>query len=243
MLTGRRVGHSTQQRLVHRQTLSRTDAYDSVEELSVDGGKIRLRTAKGRPCEWRDYKAIKLHQQVIAASFRDNQALTDWVNQQPLATCVRCLGDGHDGIWNIVAEIGTSAQRREVLDWYHLMENLAKVDSSSDQLIELKELLWEGKVKAAIAQLEDCCDDHAQQFRSYLQKHQHRIVDYDYDWWRAITIGSGEIESGIKQIAARVKLTGAQWNEENVSQVLNHRCAYLNGEFSTMTYSTEETAA
>ncbi|EDX82914.1 hypothetical protein S7335_92 [Synechococcus sp. PCC 7335] len=170
MLTGRRVGHSTQQRLVHRQSLGRANAHSSVEELSVDGSKIRLRSAKGKACEWRDYKAIKLHQQVIAASFRDNLALTDWTNQQPLAERVRCLGDGHDGVWNIVAEIGTSTQRREVLDWYHLMENLAKVDSSSTQLIDLEELLWEGKVAAAIAKLEGCCDGHAQQFMGYLKK-------------------------------------------------------------------------
>lgn len=232
MLTGRRVGHSTQQRLVHRQDLSPTTAQQTVKELSVDGGKVRLRTAKGRPCEWRDYKAIKLHQQVIGASFRDNQTLIDWANQQPLADTVTCLGDGHDGVWNIIAEIGTTTQRREILDWYHLMENLAKVDSSRDQLIELEELLWEGKVETAIARLEDCCDAHAEQFMAYLQKHRPRIVDYDYYWWIGDSIGSGEIEAGIKQIAARVKLTGAQWNQENVPQVLNHRCAYLNGAFS-----------
>ena len=51
------------------------------------------------------------------------------------------------------------------------------------------------------------------------------------------SIGSGEIESGIKQIAARVKLTGAQWEEQNVQQVLKQRCAYLNGQFSTATYA------
>lgn len=68
-------------------------------------------------------------------------------------------------------------------------------------------------------------------------------MNYDDDWWRGITIGSGEIESGIKQIAARVKLTGAQWNEENVPQVLNHRCAYLNGEFRAVTGSPEAASA
>ena len=80
-LTGQRVGYSTQQWLVHRQDLSEVTVLESVEELSVDGGKIRLRTKRGKSCEYRDYKAIKLHQQVIAASFRDNQALNDWVNQ------------------------------------------------------------------------------------------------------------------------------------------------------------------
>ena len=41
----------------------------------------------------------------------------------------------------------------------------------------------------------------------------------------------------LKQIAARVKLTGAQWEEQNVQQVLKQRCAYLNGQFSTATYA------
>ena len=243
VLTGRRVAHSTQQRLVHRQDLSPTIAQQPVAELSVDGGKVRLRTPLGKSCEWRDYKAIKLHQQLISASFRDNPRLIAWTNRQPLADSVSCLGDGHDGIWNIVAEIGTTAQRQEILDWYHLRENLAKVDGSTDQIIELEELLWEGKVEAAIVRLEKATDDHASQFMAYLQKHRHRIINYDYYWWMGKTIGSGEIESGIKQIAARVKLTGAQWKEENVPQVLKHRCAYLNGAFSLPTDSTETVAA
>ncbi|NJN00066.1 MAG: hypothetical protein HC800_25615 [Phormidesmis sp. RL_2_1] len=91
------------------------------------------------------------------------------------------------------------------------------MDSSRARLIELKELLWEGKVDTVMAQLENCEDNHASQFTAYLQKHQQRIVNYDDYWWTGESIESGEIESGIKQIAARVKLTGAQWNEENVA--------------------------
>jgi hypothetical protein len=47
-----------------------------------------------------------------------------------------------------------------------------------------------------------------------------------------IGIGSGTIESTVKQIGARIKLSGAQWKVKNVPQVLLHRCAYLNGQFS-----------
>jgi hypothetical protein len=90
-------------------------------------------------------------------------------------------------------------------------------------------------VKTTIAQFEHCSDSHAATFVAYLRKHQHRIVNYEYYQLEGISIGSGAIESGIKQIAARVKLTGAQWEAKNVSQVLRHRCAYLNGEFSTLT--------
>ena len=237
MLTGRSVSHSTQQRLVHRQSLALPEAEDLVEELSVDGGKIRLRTPLGQPCHWRDYKAVKLHEQLIGASYRDNESLIEWTNRQPLAATLTCLGDGHDGIWNIVSEIGSKDQRREILDWYHLMENLAKVGSSQDFLDEVKEFLWEGRVNTAIKALEHCSGEHADTFVAYLIKHRHRIVNYQYYQWEGISIGSGEIESGIKQIAARVKLTGAQWEEQNVQQVLKQRCAYLNGQFSTATYA------
>ncbi|MFM7470874.1 MAG: ISKra4 family transposase, partial [Nodosilinea sp.] len=37
----------------------------------------------------------------------------------------------------------------------------------------------------------------------------------------------------IKQIGRRVKISGAQWKEDNVPQVLRQRCAYLNGQFSS----------
>ena len=111
--------------------------------------KFDSRTPLGQPCHWRDYKAVKLHKQLIGASYRDNESLIEWTNQQPLAATLTCLGDGHDGIWNIVSEISSKDQRREILDWYHLMENLAKVGSSQDFLDELKEFLWEGRVNTA----------------------------------------------------------------------------------------------
>ncbi len=65
---------------------------------------------------------------------------------------------------------------------------------------------------------------------TYLEKHRHRIVNYYYFQAEQIcSIGSGSIESTIKQIDRRIKISGAQWKAENVPQVLAHRCAYLNG--------------
>ena len=56
VLTGITVSSSSQQRLVHRQTFEEPEVSGPVEEMSVDGGKVRLRTPKGQPSEWRDYK-------------------------------------------------------------------------------------------------------------------------------------------------------------------------------------------
>jgi len=48
-LFGIQVAAKTQQRLVHRQTFEMPEVKQFVEELSVDGGKIRIRTPKGNP--------------------------------------------------------------------------------------------------------------------------------------------------------------------------------------------------
>ncbi len=47
-LTGIRIPAKTQQRLVHRQSFALPSIEESIEELCVDGGKVRLRTPRGR---------------------------------------------------------------------------------------------------------------------------------------------------------------------------------------------------
>ncbi len=50
-----------QQRLVHRQNFKSPQIQSTVEELSVDGGNIRIRTPIGKSCDWKGYKAVRLH--------------------------------------------------------------------------------------------------------------------------------------------------------------------------------------
>lgn len=232
VLTGIRVSKSTQQRLVHRQDFDPEAVDCGIKEMSIDGGKVRLRTPQGEPSEWRDYKGVNLHQCRIAAFFRAPESLVEWVNQQPLASPLVCLGDGHDGIWNLFAQLDPQIQRLEILDWYHLMENLGKVGGSQQRLDAVEACLWQGDVEGAVKQFDDWTHERVERFIAYLTKHRHRIVNYSYYQAEGISIGSGEIESTVKQIGRRVKISGAQWDEGNVQQVLKHRCAYLNRQFS-----------
>lgn len=179
------------------------------------------------------YKGINLDGKAVSAFYRENDRLSEWVNQQPLATPLSCLGDGHDGIWNIYASIASEDRRREILDWYHLVENLGKVGGSQQRLDAVEALLWQGKVDGAIAQFSDWQHERVDRFVGYLNKHKKRIVNYSYYQAEGLTIGSGAIESTVKQIGRRIRISGAQWKEENVPQVLMHRCAYLNGAFSS----------
>ncbi len=232
MLTGVSVSKSTQQRLVHRQDFEPEIADCGIKEMSIDGGKVRLRTPKGEPSQWRDYKGVNLHQCSVAAFFRDREGLVEWVNQQPLASPLVCLGDGHDGIWNLFAQLDPQIQRLEILDWYHLIENLGKVGGSQRRLDAVEACLWQGDLEGAVKLFDDWPHERVDRFIAYLTKHRHRIVNYSYYQAEGISIGSGEIESTVKQIGRRVKISGAQWHEDNVQQVLKHRCAYLNHQFS-----------
>lgn len=229
-LTGVKVGHTTQQRLVNRQELPLPEALQAVSEVSVDGGKVRLRGVLGEGTYWRDYKAVRLQGIYYNALFQDNQSLIDSVNAQPLTNPLICLGDGHDGIWNLVGEFATPETRWEILDWYHLKENLYKVGGSLKRLKQAEALLWQGQVDAASALFADCRRQQARNFCAYLNKHCSRIVNYSYYQAEQLcSIGSGAVESGVKQIDRRLKISGAQWKPQNVNQVLQLRCAYLNG--------------
>lgn len=179
--TGIEVTKSVQQRLVHRQNFEFPQEQSMVEELSVDGGNIRIRTPVGKPCDWKGYKAVRLHNlQAMAASFQENNLVIDSVNNQPLALTLTCIGDGHDGIWNIVREFTPQTERREILDWFHLMENLYKIGGSMQRIHTVKELFWQGNVDDAIATFAECQLKQTLNFCVYLKKHRHRIVNYQY---------------------------------------------------------------
>lgn len=231
LMTGMALGHSSLHRLVQRSEIPSPESEKPADGLSVDGGKVRLRTPEPGACEWRDYKAVSLHDSVCNAYFQENEALIEWVQQQRLAEVVTCVGDGHDGVWNIMAHLAPEYQRREVLDWYHLVENLHKVEGSKESLERMKSLLWSGYVDEVLEELKQLSSYASVKFRRYLRKHRQRIVPYDVYQRMGIAIGSGAVESVVKRIGARIKLSGAQWSRENVGKMLRLRCAYLNRAF------------
>jgi len=53
-------------------------------------------------------------------------------------------------------EIAPAPERWEILDWYHLKENLYKVGGSLKRLTQAEALLWQGKTDEAKALVNDC---------------------------------------------------------------------------------------
>jgi hypothetical protein len=209
--TGIRVSKKTLQRIVHRHQFPEEEVRESIQEISLDGGKVRLRTeTKGEPCAWKDYKAICTDKRVRKAPFRENEALIEWVNRQELSDPLTCLGDGHPGIGKLIGQIEAPGQKREILDWFHLVENLYKVGGSVKRLREAESLLGKGKVEETIALFSSLSKKQAENFCHYLRTHCHRILNYSYYQEKQIcSIGSGAVESTIKQIDRRLQITGA----------------------------------
>jgi len=112
------------------------------------------------------------------------------------------------------------------------VENLGKVGGSLKRLNRAESLLWQGKVDEVLALFAPLSKKAARNFCNYLHKHRTRIVNYAYCQAEGVPIGSGAVESTVKQIGRRIKISGAQWERKNVPQVLKHRSAYLNGQFS-----------
>lgn len=232
-LTGMSIGHSTHQRLVGRQAFAYAEAKQGVSEISLDGGKVRLRDLVESDSPWRDYKAVRVQGIYYSAFFQDNDSLIDYLSAQRLLSPLVCLGDGHAGVWNLFGELATVETRWEILDWYHLKENLYKVGGSLKRLAAAETLLWQGQVEAAKALFADCRRKQARNFEAYLSHHRSRIVNYEhYQAEQLCSIGSGAVESAVKQIGRRLQISGARWNPASVNAMLSLRCAYLNGQLA-----------
>ena len=77
-------------------------------------GKVPLRKEEGEGSHSLDYKGVRLHGSYYGAFFLDNQALINYVDSQPLSDLLTCLGDGRDGICNIIAQLNLDGAGREI---------------------------------------------------------------------------------------------------------------------------------
>ena len=75
---------------------------------------------------------------------------------------------------------------------------------------QAESLLWSGQVNQVINLFKDLKRKAFKTFCTYLETHRNRIVNYQYYLEESLSsIGSGTVESTIKRIGLRVKLSGA----------------------------------
>ena len=154
------------------------------------------------------------------------------------------LGDGARWIWDLVDL--HFPQAVQIVDWFHACEYLAPVakhafknsTQQEDWIRKVRDKLWLGELDEVIATCQEYVhphlkaeDDPAQQAVTYFSNNRQRM---DYPTYRnnGYQIGSGTIESAVKQIASqRMKVSGARWNLHSARMVAKARATFLSGQW------------
>jgi hypothetical protein len=133
-----------------------------------------------------------------------------------------------------------------ILDWYHLCKRLRELISmiarcKTERERHLERLfghLWRGQTEQALAYLRSSTEVTARHpeklaaLITYLEKHQHEIVDYERRQQAGKTIGSGRMEKGVDQVIGhRQKKKGMCWSEKGSKALGILRVVELNGQW------------
>jgi hypothetical protein len=146
----------------------------------------------------------------------------------PYAGCGVVVADGAQWIWCLVADLFPVCT--QILDYYHAKQQLAQAahacypdDEPAAQawLQRISACLFQGDLRQIICQLE-----HQGQAATYFVNHQRRM---QYQQFRGdgFPIGSGGVESGIKQFKQRLAAPGMRWSRPGAERILTIRAAVM----------------
>ena len=201
--------------------------------------QIRSSGAKGKPRAW----DVRLHGTLEAKkAFGKLLWASGFAYGADQAEEVVFVCDGAAWIWDLVTTYFPKAV--QTVDWAHAVAYVDRVahlwaETAAQEAAawweRQRKALWEGQVEAVIQACEALARDAslplvqkaARQAAGYYQNHAHRMA---YGAFRkaGYAIGSGVIESGIKQtVTARMKVAGAHWTQAGAEATLKARTALV----------------
>lgn len=157
----------------------------------------------------------------------------------PTARNRSVVADGALWIWDLAEDVCPDAQ--QVVDWYHAVEHLYKAAIAlyPDDYDSHKRKRWfkthrnnlyMGRIETIISVLHK---HDVPQFASYFERHKRRMQYLEFRE-EGLPIGSGTVESGVKQFKQRLCGTGMRWRWENVNRMLVIRSAVLGNDFHNL---------
>lgn len=160
------------------------------------------------------------------------------------------MGDGSSWIWNRITPLYPHEKRIDILDWYHLSENVWEtaealygsreswptinwVEQQLDKLeqanavgvlraLECQDLKWKSK-RGEKAQ---CAQQAIHDLQHYLEENKSRM---DYPRYRSLglPISTGDVESACKVVVgSRMKRSGMQWRAKGAEPILHLRAEF-----------------
>jgi Transposase len=149
------------------------------------------------------------------------------------------VGDGALWVWNVAEEVCPDA--RQIVDWFHAVQHVAEAalalfPSDDQQTLRTRWLtthtnhLYMGRLHIIIQALHTA---HRADLATYFERHQRRM-QYLECREEGFPIGSGTVESGVKQFKHRLTGTGMRWNPRNATLMLLIRAAVLGDDFAAL---------
>jgi hypothetical protein len=142
--------------------------------------------------------------------------------------------DGAAWIWGLADEY--FPQSVQIVDWYHARQHLADAaqarfpahpQQASVWLQSRSEALFEGQLDPLLTELNQAgLADSAH----YFQTHQARMRYLDFQE-AGYPIGSGSVESEVKQFKHRLAAPGMRWSRPGAQRMILIRSAVLDGSF------------
>ena len=160
-------------------------------------------------------------------------------HELPTARNRSVVADGALWIWDVAEDVCPDGQ--QVVDWYHAVEHLhaaamaiypddADLPKRQRWFKTYKDHLYMGRVETLISVLHK---RNASQFATYFERHKRRMKYLEFRE-EGLPIGSGTVESGVKQFKQRLSGTGMRWLQENANRMLIIRSAVLGGDFYSL---------
>jgi len=160
-------------------------------------------------------------------------------NDLPIARNRSVVADGALWIWDVAEDVCPDGQ--QVVDWYHAVEHLHKCalalyPHESDQqkrqrwFKKYKHQLYLGNIDTLISVLHKRNVPH---LAIYFERHKRRMQYLPFRE-EGLPIGSGTVESGVKQFKQRLCGTGMRWHLDNANVMLVIRSAVLGHDFNEL---------
>lgn len=213
--------------------------------ISIDGGmvcilgegwkELKVGLVSGIEQDWNNERAnVRLkemdYRAVIGSVDEFDPAL--WAlavkHQVPYAGRLVVVADGAQWIWRLVTDLFPICT--QIVDYYHAKQHVAQAahacypddeQAAQSWFKRMTECLFQGEVWKIIGQLEQ-----HQQATSYFVNQQRRM-QYQQFQAEGYPIGSGGVESAIKQFKHRLTGPGMRWSRAGAERMVTIRAAVM----------------
>jgi hypothetical protein len=159
--------------------------------------------------------------------------------QLPTARYRSTVADGALWIWDVAEDVCPDGT--QVVDWFHAVQHLSDgadalypnpgdMEKRQRWLKTYKDHLYMGRIHKIIACLNQRGCPH---LATYFDRHQRRMQYLEFRE-QGLPIGSGTVESGVKQFKQRLCDTGMRWNSDNAKRMVVLRSVCLSNQFDDL---------